>query len=185
MNPANACPSPDVLERFLGLDLSPGAERAVREHLADCAVCAEISLREDPLRIFLAAPRLTLPGPAWDDVLCRVRAEVEAAPRRRRLLDRFLDGQRAWPAVPRLAGVFAAALALVLLSLPPLAPGDAARPRHVQWHRPGADKPGMAAGFVYLSNPAAEVTHVLVTGAGDEAAIELTMIVDENLDDLF
>ena len=42
-----------------------------------------------------------------------------------------------------------------------------------------------APDFAYLSNPRAEVTHVLVAGSPGSAPVQVTMVIDETLSDLF
>ena len=169
------CPGEDALAGLLDLTLPPAAEAEVRAHLRGCRTCRSALAGREPSFVFATLPLRTLPEAEWGPVMRRVRAEVAAHPR---------SGLGGWWALfgrsQRLLGLGAPALAaalLVLLSLTLLKPAPL--------EKTGTEAETFARGFVYLSNPEAEVTHVLVGGQPGEAPTQLTMVIDATLEDSF
>jgi anti-sigma factor (TIGR02949 family) len=68
----------DRLYEYLDRELDPAAERAVREHLAECAHCFALHCFEDGYRRFLQA---------------RIQSRGAPPELRRRILERLLSGQ--------------------------------------------------------------------------------------------
>jgi anti-sigma factor (TIGR02949 family) len=75
--PAGCREAVDHLYEYLDRELDPSVERAIREHLAECAHCFALHRFEDAYRRFLEA---------------RVQARSAPPELRRRILDRLLAG---------------------------------------------------------------------------------------------
>lgn len=172
------CPDRAMLRAYLDLDLAPTAEAAVDEHVRACSACGAILEESEPSWIFATLEPRTLPEPVWDEVHRAVRAEIARHPRAAALRPRWHP--LSWLVAPRLVPA-AVGLALVVLAI--AFPGSE-RPAMLS---PAAlaDNASMEAGFVYLSNREAEVTHLLVPGKDGAAPVKVTLVVDERIEDLF
>jgi len=178
-----SCPAPETLTALVALELAAAVERDVRAHVGVCVSCERTIRRLDPTWIFVGMPRMTLTDDAWDEVMSAVRDEVRTRPQRSPAA-RWIESLFMTRLVPAAA---AAALGGLLLFALPGAPPDRAAPSPVAVLVDRADDRGGApAGFeIRLDNPRAEVSHALLAGADDAAPVQLTMVIDESLEDLF
>ena len=169
-----SCPDRATLEAWLaeGLDLPLAGGTAA--HLRDCTSCSARLLELEPALLFRGARLTPLSPLEWAPVMAAVRREVAEHPRGGGFLASLAP--QLWSllrALPAAAAVLAVVLAGWLRSAAPVAePG-------------GAVAASNASSFEYLSNPAAKVSSVWIHGSDSSAPVELTMIVDARISDVF
>ena len=181
MNVASAgCPAPERLRSFVALELAGPDESYLRRHLAHCPACTGAVQALELSFLFALRPARTLAPEAWTGVEQALREAILASPRQP---SRTAFAERLFAGFRRAAAPALAATLLVVLGFgffAPGAPSPAVKPVAV-----AADASTMATSFVYLSNPEARVTHLLVGGGHDRAPVQLTLVVDEGLEELF
>jgi hypothetical protein len=182
---ATGCPPREGLDALLDLRLDAAEEALLRAHARHCPSCRE-GLRElSPSWLFTAVDRPPLPDEAWGEVLAAVRREVARSPRPRSPWRRLVARLEAMAEAPGLAALrHAAPATLGALALVALSAALVSRsPSPVERLAKRVDK--REEGFVYLSNPDARVTHVVLAGPEGDPPIQLTMVVDDRLADFF
>jgi len=166
------CLSGHRLRSYLDGELGREEHGLVAAHVLACAACAEAARGAEPTRLFSRLSARATPAGLWEDLWPAVERELRARPRPAPR-PAFLSWRH-----PRLAWLapvaVAAAVALISwLGLRPAGVEKASRP---------ADT--VAEGFVYLTNPDAQVTHILMPDE-EHGAVQLTMVVDKGLEGAF
>jgi hypothetical protein len=167
------CPARSALRNWLAGDL-PGAEHdALKLHFDGCGRCRSLADELEPTRLFAALGEPAPPPGLWGDIW----PDVEAAIKPRSgfwagLAAGLRGGGRLSFLAPALAGLVLVVLGygIVTRDLPGAEP----------WQRADA----VAAEFVYLSNPDAKVTHILLPDA-ERGTVQVTMVVDSRFKDAF
>lgn len=178
------CPGEGRLAAYLDGDLAPGDHERVGRHTAACEACSAWLDAASPTRLFARLREAPEPEDLWESIWPGVAAALTP---RRSAWDRLWAGLV--PSRPRRWAAWAApALALLVIAVwlgprlgaPPEAGPDGARlaVQSVQAAPQVTEVPEPAGReFVYLSNPDAEITRILLSDEG-LGEVQLTMIVD-------
>ena len=166
------CPTPVQWQSWLDGELGSARHRELTEHKRACRACARALRQLEPTSVFSNPATAQAPDGLWDQLWPAVARVMSAEPRSAPgWLERLLAP------LPRLGW---AAPALATAALVVLWAGLLSEPRPSPVSLTAMD--AVATDFNYLSNPEAEVTHVLFPDDG-EGVIQLTMVVDSRLDE--
>jgi hypothetical protein len=166
------CPTPVQWKAWLDGETGMREHRSLAAHLRACEGCSETLRRIEPTTVFAGQTSAEAPEGLWEQLWPAVSRVVSAEPRR-------APGwfQRLLSPAPRLGWL---APSLACLALVVLWVGFLSGP-----HPPPAALTAMdavATDFTNLSNPEAEVSHLLLPDQG-RGVIQLTMVVDSRLEE--
>ena len=173
---AQACPARSRLEAYLAGTLPRSEHSELRQHAGACASCRAQLEAMAPTRVFLTLRDRQAPPDLWQALWPAVAQSIAhpaAQPRRSWPAGWWASLRLAWLAP---AAVSAALCVLILQQVGAGGSGPAPARQPVALARAGE--------FVYLSNPQAEVTHILVPDE-EYGLVQLTMIVDPGLEGAF